>query len=116
MDPSASLRPEVLDKDPNMLSWAEYLHDSDIDTTSSDSEDDFRGDSLNDADWDGQENGTLPSHLGLMSRLHKTIQSSEDYHPKLRTGNTFVAGSEAEPSSYCVGRGSAPSIYLPQNR
>jgi hypothetical protein len=45
--------------DPNLVSWAQYLHDSDNEN-SSESEDDFRGDSLNDADWDGQVKGTLP--------------------------------------------------------
>ena len=46
--------------DPNMVSWAQYLHDSDNENTS-ESEDDFRGDSLNDADWDGQGRGSHKS-------------------------------------------------------
>lgn len=45
-----------VDDDPNMLSWAQYLHDSDNEP-SSDTEDDFRGDLLNDTDWDGQRGG-----------------------------------------------------------
>ena len=45
--------------DPNMLSWSQYLHESD-DENSSESEEDFRGDSLNDADWDGQGRGLHP--------------------------------------------------------
>jgi hypothetical protein len=44
--------------DPNMITWAQYLREeqqtsSDVD----DDDDDFRGDSLNDADWDGQGRG-----------------------------------------------------------
>lgn len=46
--------------DPNMISWADYMarNASDNDLSASDSEDDFRGDTLNDADWDGQHGGT----------------------------------------------------------
>ena len=43
-----------------MISWAQYLQDqSDNDLSSSDDQttDDFRGDSLHDADWDGQSKG-----------------------------------------------------------
>jgi hypothetical protein len=48
--------------DPNMISWSDYMaqNASDNGTTSSDSEDDFRGDSLNDADWEGQSGGMYP--------------------------------------------------------
>jgi hypothetical protein len=46
------------------VSWAQYLHHSDNEN-SSESEDDFRGDSLNDADWDGQGKGTLPNPTTL---------------------------------------------------
>jgi len=42
--------------DPNMLSWSQYLQDSDKED-GSESDDDFRDDSLNDADWDGQSGG-----------------------------------------------------------
>lgn len=44
--------------DPNMVSWTQYLQEPD-DENSSESEDDFRGDSLNDADWDGQGKGII---------------------------------------------------------
>jgi hypothetical protein len=44
-------------EDPNRITWAQYLKEED-DKTSSEEEDDFRGDSLNDADWDGQGRGT----------------------------------------------------------
>ena len=37
-----------------MISWSQYLQDDSDKEESSGSEDDFRGDSLNDADWDGQ--------------------------------------------------------------
>src|SRR5277367_2442714 len=43
-----------LQDDPNMISWSQYLQDDSDNENSSESEDDFRGDSLNDADWDGQ--------------------------------------------------------------
>jgi hypothetical protein len=56
MASSTSLARETGNDDPNMLSWSQYLHDSDKETPS-DSEDDFRGDNLNDADWDGQSRG-----------------------------------------------------------
>jgi len=39
-----------------MLSWSQYLQDSDKED-GSESDDDFRDDSLNDADWDGQSGG-----------------------------------------------------------
>ena len=44
--------------DPNRITWAQYLKEEDINRTSSDEDDDFRGDSLNDVDWDGQGRGT----------------------------------------------------------
>jgi hypothetical protein len=37
-----------------MISWSQYLQDDSDNENSSGSEEDFRGDSLNDADWDGQ--------------------------------------------------------------
>jgi len=58
--------------DPNMLSWSQYLHDSD-DENSSESEDDFRGDSLNDADWDGQGRGTIYLSYSFINRFYKTV-------------------------------------------
>jgi hypothetical protein len=51
--------PSARQDDPNLLSWSQYLHDSEDEHTSQ-SEDDFRGDSLNDADWDGQGRGHTP--------------------------------------------------------
>lgn len=45
-------------EDPNRITWAQYLKEEDDNKTSSEDEDDFRGDSLNDADWDGQGRGT----------------------------------------------------------
>ena len=55
MPPLTGMAQDVHD-DPNLISWSQYLHHSD-DENSSESEDDFRGDSLNDADWDGQGRG-----------------------------------------------------------
>jgi hypothetical protein len=43
-----------LHNDPNLISWSQYLQDDSDNENSSGSEDHFRGDSLNDADWDGQ--------------------------------------------------------------
>src|SRR5271170_399955 len=40
--------------DPNMISWSQYLKDDSDNEKDSEDEDDFRGDSLNDVDWDGQ--------------------------------------------------------------
>ena len=45
---------ELSQDDPNMISWSQYLREDSGNEDSSESEDDFRGDSLNDADWDGQ--------------------------------------------------------------
>ena len=72
MPSSTGMAHNSFQNDPNMLSWSQYLHDSDNEN-SSESEDDFRGDSLNDADWDGQGRGTISlSHL-FMDRLYKAI-------------------------------------------
>jgi hypothetical protein len=46
-------------EDPNRITWAQYLKEEDDNQTSSEDDDDFRGDSLNDADWNGQGRGTV---------------------------------------------------------
>ena len=55
--------------DPNMLSWAQVLREYEQDDlpSSESEEDDFRGDSLNDADWEGQGRGFPPFSLPLFS-------------------------------------------------
>lgn len=50
-------------EDPNMVTWAQYLKEDNEQASSSGDEDDFRGDSLNDADWDGQGRGIDPGAL-----------------------------------------------------
>ena len=48
--------------DPNMISWADYMAQNapDEDESSSISDEDFRDDSLNDADWTDQQGGASP--------------------------------------------------------
>jgi hypothetical protein len=52
-------------EDPNRITWAQYLKEEDDNKSTSEEEDDFRGDSLNDADWDGQGRGTAKAHCEL---------------------------------------------------
>ena len=47
-----------MQQDPNAFTWSQYLQDSE-DNESTESEDDFRGDTLNDADWDNQGGGMV---------------------------------------------------------
>ena len=85
-----------VEDDANMLSWAQYLQDSE---SSSDSEDDFRGDSLNDADWDGQARGTnfkvrllTADFTKQYNRQRLVIQNSE-------TGIPPIQGPKRNPQS-----------------
>ena len=56
-----------------MISWSQYLQDDSDNEDSSTSEDDFRGDSLNDADWDGQERDFTKQY----NRQKTIIQNTE---------------------------------------
>lgn len=69
---STGMARDSFQNDPNMLSWSQYLHDSDNENPS-ESEDDFRGDSLNDADWDGQGRGTISLICLFTNRFYKAI-------------------------------------------
>jgi len=66
--------------DPNMVSWEQYLKEEEDEESS---EDDFRGDSLNDADWDGQSGGIFEQgRSGANGRLYKTVQPTENNYPE----------------------------------
>jgi len=82
-------------RDPNMITWAQYLKDEEGQqaSSSSDDEDDFRGDSLNDADWDGQGRG-IRRHAaaGAHDRLYKTVQPAKGHSAEHRGGNTPSTG------------------------
>jgi hypothetical protein len=92
---TAKLKVGMAEPDPNMLSWAQYLQD---DSESSDSENDFRGDSLNDADWDGQGRGLpLPDFLKVdftkqYNRQRQVVQNAE-------TGVPPAQGPKRNPQS-----------------
>jgi hypothetical protein len=59
-------------KDPNVFSWSQYLEENDSEDDSGPSsgpEEDFRGDILNDADWDTQGTGcpSFPKSIVILT-------------------------------------------------
>jgi hypothetical protein len=82
-------------EDPNMLSWAQYLKESE----SSDSGDDFRDDSLNDADWDGQAGGSKSRFQILIADFTKQYNRQKLVIQNAETGIPSSQGPKRNPQS-----------------
>jgi hypothetical protein len=98
MPPSTGLPQRPSTSDPNMLSWSQYLHDSD-DENSSESEDDFRGDSLNDADWDGQGRGTIQIYIMLITDFTKQYNRQKTIIQNTEAGVPPQQGPKRNPQA-----------------
>lgn len=84
--------------DPNMLSWSQYLLDSDNEN-SSESDDDFRGDSLNDADWDGQGRGMHSMYLIFIIDFTKQYNRQKTIIQNSETGIPAQQGPKRNPQA-----------------
>jgi len=111
--------PASTSEDPNLMTWAQYLKEEDDQhaCSSSDDEDDFRGDSLNDADWDGQGGGIhRPEAAGAHYRLYKTVQPAKGHSTAHRSGNTATTGTETKPANQRTSQHSPCSLYVSESR
>ena len=98
MPPSTAITQGSSMSDPNMLSWSQYLHDSD-DENSSESEDDFRGDSLNDADWDGQGRGIAQRYIMLITDFTKQYNRQKTIIQNTEVGIPAQQGPKRNPQA-----------------
>lgn len=95
---STVVTPGIENEDPNMISWSQYLYDSD-DENSSESEDDFRDDSLNDADWDGQGRGIVIEPYKLKKDFTKQYNRQKIIIQNTEAGTPAWQGPKRNPQT-----------------
>jgi hypothetical protein len=94
-------------EDPNRITWAQYLKEEDDNHSSDEEEDDFRGDSLNDADWDGQGRGTAKTRDELKPDFTKQYNRQKVILQNDAAGKPPQQGPKRNPQA------SAPATVPP---